>query len=442
MLWGRRRHRTTVPSAPRSILHAAALATGLFCAAAMGSGTAVAEDVELLSSQFGRATEAASLRGDILSGHADTVLFRPMSSFTFLEESLRNREAAGSVVVGARHGELLSLFEAGLLNGDLRKEPWFADNPFSLASAELSNVAEDSSGYVPWVFATYLMVAHRSALAHLPPGASLESLTYEQFASWAARLHDAFGSPKVGLPLGETGLAHRFVQGYLLPSFTGALLRRFRSDDAIGMWRYVQDLWPDIHPQSLTFDDMSTPLELGEVLVAWDHTARLVPLFADQTSDFVAFSAPVGPAGRGHILVPIGLAPGAGSGPLDAARRLIQYLTRPDVQFTTMTRTGFIPVQEGGLTELAPAPTLSLLAASDRQASEPGVRSLLPTGLGPDEPLFNALFVATFADIVLTRRDIQETLDRNAALLNGIIERNQTACWAPDPPAGGPCLIN
>ena len=75
--------------------------------------------------------------------------------------------------------------------------------------------------YVPWMQATYIMAASKKALQYLPEGAKLETLTYSQLGEWAANVQKATGQRVLGFPAGPTGLMARFLEGYLLPSYTG-----------------------------------------------------------------------------------------------------------------------------------------------------------------------------------------------------------------------------
>ena len=47
------------------------------------------------------------------------------------------------------------------------------------------------------------MCANKKALPYLPKGANLQSLTWGQFAQWAANLQKKFGTPEVGFPVGR-----------------------------------------------------------------------------------------------------------------------------------------------------------------------------------------------------------------------------------------------
>ena len=95
---------------------------------------------------------------------------------------------------------------------------------------------EDYQYYIPWMQATYIMAAHVSALDYLPEGADINALTWEQFAEWAKNIYDGTGGAQTGLPV--AGLFHRFLEGYLYPSFTGGMVTGFKSPEAVAMWEW------------------------------------------------------------------------------------------------------------------------------------------------------------------------------------------------------------
>ena len=72
---------------------------------------------------------------------------------------------------------------------------------------------------------------------------------------------------------------------YLVPSFSKGVVTTFRSQNAINGWKYMKSLWPYTHPQSLTYNFMQDPLQSGEVLVAWDHVARITSAVRDHPND-------------------------------------------------------------------------------------------------------------------------------------------------------------
>jgi hypothetical protein len=47
--------------------------------------------------------------------------------------------------------------------------------------------------YIPWMQASYIMVANREALSYLPAGADINALSYDQLASWASAIQEKTG---------------------------------------------------------------------------------------------------------------------------------------------------------------------------------------------------------------------------------------------------------
>ncbi len=255
-------------------------------------------------------------------------------------------------------------------------------------------------------------------------------------------MHVQSGVARLGLPVGPKGLMHRFLQGYLYPSFTGGMVQTFRNSDAVLMWDYLKDLWSDINPRSLSFDSMHEPLLSEEVWVAWDHIARLLPALEERPDDFVVFPVPAGSYGRGYMVVLGGLAIPVDAPDPEASRRLIEYLLTPQVQSSTLRSVGFFPV----LKELED-PELSLSVekfqkAVARQSSARDARSaLLPIGLGDRAGEFNTVYKLAFSRIVLREREIPSILASQAGKLNRLLADVNAACWPPDRVGDTPCTV-
>jgi multiple sugar transport system substrate-binding protein len=113
----------------------------------------------------------------------------------------------------------------------------------------------------------------------------------------------------LGFPAGPMGLMHRFLQGYLYPSYTGSSgVAGFKSPEAVTMWKAFDDLWQSVNPQSTNYAFMQEPLAAEEVWIAWDHGARLINVATERPNDFILVAAPAGPRGRGFMPVLAGLA--------------------------------------------------------------------------------------------------------------------------------------
>ncbi|MES9911141.1 MAG: ABC transporter substrate-binding protein [Candidatus Sedimenticola sp. 4PFRAG1] len=286
------------------------------------------------------------------------------------------------------------------------------------------------------------MAANRRALEYLPQGADINALTYDQFKSWAENMYKASGEPKLGLPAGPKGLLHRLLQGYLYPSFTGGMVRSFKSDDAVGMWKYLKDLWGSVNPRSLSFDSMHEPLLSEEVWVAWDHTARLMPAIEKRPNDFVVFPVPAGPKGRGFMVVLGGLAIPVAAPDPEASRELVAYLSSSKGQLAMLRNTGFFPVlkeTDGG--GLSPSIDIFKQAVARQSASPDGVSALLPVGLGQHGGDFSTVYKLAFSRIILRNKKIGSVLKQQGRKLEQLLENAAAPCWAPDKASEGPCPV-
>jgi multiple sugar transport system substrate-binding protein len=87
-----------------------------------------------------------------------------------------------------------------------------------------------------------------------------------------------------------------------------------------------------------------------------------------------------------------------------------------------------------GIQEMSDA-VVALTGASD------ALPALLPVGLGEQNGAYNQVFRDAFESIVIGNADIQETLDREAANLQNVLDTSGAACWSPDPPSEGACQV-
>jgi multiple sugar transport system substrate-binding protein len=399
--------------------------------------------ITFLSTQLNPIEEAGKMRNSILKDFPGTVDFRPNDNsliFSQIGSTLKG-EPSQAILIGALHGDMQNLYEKGAL---ARMDEVFSvmdKRGFVKSLVELSRLDGTNSYYIPWMQASFVMAANKKALPYLPKGASLENLTYAQLLEWSKNVFEKTGKKTLGFPAGETGLMHRFFQGYLYPSFTASTLLKFRGVEAAGMWEYFKQLWRYANPGSLSYVSMSDPLLMGEVWIAWDHSARLTKAFEAEPDGFIAFPAPIGPKGRGFMPVISGLAIPKSARNVEDASILIDYLTRPEIQARTLRETGFFPVVAGsgaavskGLSELS--------GAIERQAAgRDSIPALLPIGLGERGGDYNKIFMLTFSEIVLEGKPEKTALDENAKELQDILDQENAKCWLPDVSDSRPCEI-
>lgn len=352
------------------------------------------------------------------------------------------RAGRGSIdLTGTLHGDFPILVPAGVardmasVQADLARR---GDRTFFPDLVRISQIG-GTQAYVPWMQATYLIVAHKRAMAYFPRGSNPMAMTYDDLLEWGDAIKVATGTRRIGFPAGPGGLFGRFLHGYIYPSFTGSQVKRFKSPEAVEMWRYLRRLGGVLHPGSFLYSFMHEPLLLGEVWVAWDHTARLLPALRDRPDDFVVLPSPAGPRGRSFLSVIVGLTIPKTAPNADAAARLIEFLTRPRTQVLTVQGVAFFPtvreaagaVPTGGMKLLAEGVTAQQGARDARVA-------LLPVGLGVRTGEFVPLYVDTFREISVLGKPIEEVLAAQARKLEELYRAMNAMCPPPDP-AITPC---
>jgi multiple sugar transport system substrate-binding protein len=420
------------------------LGSALLVAGLLSAGAAGTENLVLLSTQLRPIEEAQKMRNVILEdfrGNVDYVTEQPAQ----LSVRIKAEQQGGTHtidVVGALHGELQPLVSLDALVplDDLGRIATARGVPDTLMTLGKFGTAHQL--YIPWMQATYIMVANKEALPYLSGGADINALTYEQLALWASAVQEKTGKRLLGFPAGPQGLMHRFFEGFLYPSYTGGVVVPFRSEAAETMWTQFASLWKAVNPNSTSYNFMQEPLLSGDVWIAFDHIARVLDALRQKPDQFVAFPAPAGPKGRGYMPVLAGLAVVKGAPDPNGATALIDYLTRPETQIATARSVGFFPVVKADLpADLDLGIKLGAGAIEKTQTAKDALTALLPIGLGQHGGEFDKVFTDTFQLIVLRGQKPRAVLDRQAETLRRLMTETGAPCWLPDPPSTGPCQV-
>ncbi|MCD6458063.1 MAG: carbohydrate ABC transporter substrate-binding protein [Thermoproteales archaeon] len=365
------------------------------------------------------------------------VEFVPIS-YSDLATRLEAEIASGKVtisLVGELHGGLDLFASKGLLE-DLTKYGTLSGRTFPPVLEQYSKV-HGIKAYVPWMTATYVMVVNKKAFDYLPEGLTKEDVmsasdkwTYDALLAWAKNMYEQTGEKKLGFPVGPKGLWHRFLHGYLYPSFTGAQVKNFDSPEAVEMWEYLKELWEYVNPSSTTWDAMAEPLLKEEVLIAWDHTARIKDAITTKPDQFIVVPVPRGPKGRGFILVVAGLAIPKDAPNADAAWKLIDYLTTPEVQVKILENVGFFPSTNEAVGAVPSGPLKVMAEGVNKQVgASDAVLAMIPS-LGPKGGDFTRIYRSAFERIVLNNEDIQTVISELGPQLMALFEE----VGAPLPP--------
>jgi multiple sugar transport system substrate-binding protein len=431
----------------------AVVAVVAFGVLAIAAGTSTAShrsqadagNVVFLSSQLNAITESEGFRNQIVKGFPGSVdkIDVPLGNTTFLPDRIKAESDAGKgtvSLIGGVHGDFPTLIPYLMDLSDVAKALQKAGIPSELFT--LGKLGTNKQYYIPWMQASYVMVANKKALSDLPKGADINSLSYGQFFKWAKNLQEHYGRAEVGFPAGPTGLFSRFLQGYLIPAFTGHLNTSYESKWAVSSWLYMQQLWKYVHPQSLTYNFMQDPLQSGEVMVAWDHVARLSNALRDHPNDYVVFPAPAGPKGRAYLPVLAGLAIPKTAPNVAGAKQLIEFLDTVPAQARLPQIAGFFPVVGQRLSKQVGPGLLAIAAAvKTQQRSKDALASLLPVGLGAQGGNYNRVFIDTFTRIVINKEDINKVLQEQGQKLQDVLNTAGAPCWKPDPPSTGTCQV-
>jgi multiple sugar transport system substrate-binding protein len=417
------------------------------CVAGLLTAIADAAQTErliFLSTQLRPIEEAQKMRNLILKGfpgEVDYITEQPQH-FPLRVEAEQEGGTHTIDVVGALHGELQPLvpLDALVPLDDLAGKLTRRGIPDSLLALGKFGTAHQL--YIPWMQASYIMVANKEALPYLPGGADINALSYDQLAAWATTVQQKTGKRMLGFPAGPQGLMHRFFEGFLYPSYTGGVVVPFRSQAAEAMWTQFASLWKSVNPNSTSYDFMQQPLLSGDVWIGFDHIARVLDALRQKPNQFVAFPAPAGPRGRGYMPVLAGLAVLKGAPEMSEAMALIDYLTEPQTQIVTARSVGFFPVGKAELpSDLEPGLKLAAAAIEKMQSAKDALPALLPVGLGQRGGEFDKVFIDTFHQIVLRGQNPHVVLDREAEALNRLMTETGAPCWQPDPPSTGACQV-
>jgi multiple sugar transport system substrate-binding protein len=416
----------------------AGLALGL--AASVAAMPAQAQ-ILFWSTQAAPVQETQAMREQVLSGFPGGVDYQAGEVGPFLTRLQAEFQAgSGQIgVAGALHGDLSTYADnwADLSDIDL------GDVQVSPAFLELGKLGTSEQKYMPWMQATYVMAANKQALEYLPEGADINALTYDQLIAWTKNVAEQTGSPKFGFPAGPQGLKHRFFQGFLLPSYAGSTVTKFRSAEAEEGWNKFKELWQYTNPASTNYGFLQEQLLNGDVWIAFDHIARLADAFNQRPDDFVAFPAPAGPMGRGFMPVLAGIAIPKSAPDMENAKALVAYMMQPATQAATLKATNFFPVTDATLPDDLPNAARALgPAVTAMTSASDALPALLPIGLGELGGQFNQVYTDTFERIVLGNQDVRQVLDSQAETLRNIMNQANAPCWAPDAPSEGACPVD
>src|SRR5438093_7691703 len=248
-----------------------------------GSATDQGKPFVFASTQFTPVLEQENVRKKILAAYQGAnVDFITDQEPVILGRIAAEAKAGGQGqigVAGLENGQFSSLAAEGYFEDMAKLADKHKDKKIPQDMLTLGKLGGSAQVYVPWMQATYFMVANKKALQYLPSGADVNALSYKQLIEWAKNITEKTGQRRYGFPLGAgttPGLIHRLIQGYSYPSSTGGLVTTFKSADAVTMWNDLKELWKYSNPQATTYPNLQAPMQPEEGWLGLHHAARLI----------------------------------------------------------------------------------------------------------------------------------------------------------------------
>lgn len=249
------------------------------------------------------------------------------------------------------------------------------DRTFSKGFDSMTNF-DGKRYFVPIGADVYLLVANKDALKYVPDGADVQDLTWEQFVDWALAMAKGEGEGKAAV----TGIPQKMLiyqYGGVILSYGGGF-PDINSPEAVKAWELLVNMKGAYTPTVLTYDSVVDAVKRGEALLSVTHNARVGQIYESNPSQFVIAAAPKGPAGIGSIAGASGFAVMEGAPNKDMAIKLIEYMSRPDIQLKISKGTGgFIPPVDEAVALLGDT-TQDEVIKKSLQVLNNGVLSFIP----------------------------------------------------------------
>lgn len=421
-------------------------AMALLLASAPRDATTVSADtaVTIYSTQFTPVDEATTFRNVILSHSPASTSFVTAADsstyFTQVESQVKANKVQFNVLAGLQ-SDFEPLAADGMLQDVTPLLNKLKKRGFPQSFINLSKLGSKNKHYfIPWITATYVLAVNRRALPYLPKHVKVNKLTYDQLVAWGQNIKKKTGRAMIGFPV--AGLIHRFMQGYLYPSYTKGVVRTFKSKSAVKAWQMMKKLWAVTNPQSTSYSFMQDPLLSGEVWIAWDHVARLINAASQDSSDMILVPAPRGPKGLGYMVVLGGLAIPKGAANKAAAEKVIDYLTQNQQEINILKNLAFFPATKAPIPATLDTGTWTeSLAVKAQQTTKGSIPALVPVGLGAQNAAFNKVYLDTWNRILVQNQPIQAVLNDEGSIMSGLIKQAGAKCWYPDKSSKGPCPV-
>lgn len=255
--------------------------------------------------------------------------------------------------------------------------------------------------FVPIGADVYLLAANKKALPYLPEGADVQDLSWEQVVAWSIAMAEGEGEGKhavTGVP--QKALVYQY--GGVILSYGGPF-PKINSPEAVQAWELLTKMKNAYTPTVMTYDSPIEPMKRGEAWLTIAHNANVGDIYNSNPAQFVIAPAPKGPAGIGSIAGTSGFAVVKGAPNKEMAIKLIEYMSRPDIQLKIAKGAGgFIPPVDESLALLGDTVQDEVIRKALHVMNN-GVLSFIPPVFGPNWGSVKLVYDEAFKELVMDK---------------------------------------
>ncbi len=266
--------------------------------------------------------------------------------------------------------------------------------------------------FVPIGADVYLLIANKNALKYLPEGADVQDLTWEQVVEWSLAMAEGEGGGKyavAGAP--QQMLVYQY--GGVILSYGGGF-PVVNSPGALQAWELLVKMQDAYTPRVLRYKSVVKPMKQEEAWLTVAHCARVGDIYKSNPSQFIIAPAPKGSAGIGSVAGTSGFAIMKGAPHKDLAIKLVEYMTRPEIQLKIAKGTGgFIPPVEEAIGLLGDSIEDEIIHKA-LQVMDIGVLAFIPSMFGEKWSLVKLVYEDAFKKLVLEAGAVDKAYLDNA----------------------------
>lgn len=285
------------------------------------------------------------------------------------------------------------------------------DRSFPKGLDEMTNF-DGRRYFLPVGADVYLLIANKKALKYLPEEVDIQDISWEQVVNWAITIEKGEGQGKFAV----TGVPQRMLiyhYGGVILSYGGAF-PTINSPEALQAWQLLVNMKNAYTQNVMTYETVIEPMKSEEAWLTVAHCARVGDIYQSNPSQFIVAPAPKGPAGIGSVAGTSGFAIVEGAPHRDLAIKLVEYMSRPDIQLKIAKGTGgFIPPVNEAIQLLGNSPEDEIIKKA-LYVMKRGNLAFIPSSFGSEWNSVKLIYDRAFQKLVLEEGVVDKAYLDNA----------------------------